>query len=364
MTTDATNGVSAATAAEQTETLDNNTEKAEHPVKERQHPLAQRESVMSRYEAHRKANVPEAAEQGSLDGAVSTAAIEEPIVEETKEPVVAADPLEKHFVRNDKGVFWKTVVDGVEKLVPLERAQAQLQKHEAADLRLQRASEELREANRLKAEAAKASTIRTPSPTDVSGADDEAVLKEAKELVTSVIEEDDEAAAKKIAAALKSRAPVVDKAALVDEVAEAVSAKQAQKSQEALLVEGYNAYLKEYGPTVNEDPALRAWHAAKADVLAAEHPEWTPKQVMLEAGAQAEKFAGIKRESPTTDSKPAAPLATSRQQRKQELQPVPQSRSAVRGSDQPAKVDNSPRAIIDEMRQKRGQPVPSSRRVG
>jgi hypothetical protein len=358
-----------------TSTLDTQQQNAQHPAKERSHPLSQREALLAKHEEYRKANQPEAENPGDLGaGPVKEAATEEET--ESKdglEPVqpTVTDEVESYIVKDEAGkAFFKTVVDGQEKLVPLDRARAQLQKHEAAEIRLQTASQRARELDereqKIREQEQKAQT-RPPSATDASVLDDAALEAEAAGLVKSLIEDDEADAAKKLAAVLKkarSSGSQVDKETLVKEVATVITAKQTEEQQQKALAEGFNAYLKEYSETpVEKDPALRAWHAAKVDALALEHPEWSPKECMLKAGEMALEFAGIKRGSQASDEGNTPP-ADARQTRKQQLQPVPQSRSARSGTERPAQSDTSPQSALNEMRKARGQPVIPSQRGG
>jgi hypothetical protein len=370
------NGASATEAdTQENEELDTGTKNAQdsangaHPVQERQHPFNQREAALARFEAQRKAEQPDAAVQGDLGTAIEEVVEEEseevPVVDKTTAPAQDAD--EEFIVKVEGKSFFKTKVDGEEKLVPLSRARDQLQKHEAAELRLQRASAVLRDAEQKAAAAP-----RSPSATDVSAEDDAALKKRAAELVTSLIDDDPETAATKLADALKSvRAPSA-KPADVKEIAAEVVKLNTVEQQNAALRDGYNAYLKEFGEVIT-DPALVAWHSAKVDELAAANPSWTPKEAMLKAGEMACEFAKIERGSTASNAaKPGAkpaqeatPPAQTRQQRKQDLQPVPQSRSAVLAATRPeAPAQSTPQSVVDEYRKARGQPVVQSRKTG
>lgn len=365
-------GVSAADAENNDEALDTGANGAQNSPVDRMHPAAQREAMLANFAKHREQNPDAESPNGGL-GVVegdeeenTDDEDEEGEVTETppkgQPPAAAADEekVDDYIVKDANGkLAFKTIVDGKEVLVPVSRARAQLQKHEAADVRLQTASERLREADRIKAAAAQSAQPRSPSATDVSVDDDEALNAEAKELVTSLLEEEDQdAIAKKLAKTLKGRTTKVDPKAVAEEAVNLIR----QQSTDAALVDGYNAYMKEFGETVDADPSLRAWHAAKVDELVAANPNWTPKQAMLEAGEMACKFAGIKRGSQVSDAGGDPPPANDRQQRKQALQPVPQNRSAVRGTGAPEKTQpDTPRDVVNQMRKVRGQPVVGAR---
>ena len=82
--------------------------------------------------------------------------------------------------------------------------------------------------------------------------------------------------------------------------------------------------------------------------------EWTPEQVMLEAGrATKDWLAGISGRPQTTRTTIPNNTLQDRQQRKQNLKPMPQARTA-----RPATVeteDDSPQAAVRAIQKSRGQ---------
>lgn len=355
------------------EGVDNEAGKQDDPTLPSEHPTRKRADVYDRFAAHRAET--EAENDADENEIIARGGSVEAMHEEGDEGEESEstdeqdnDPLADLIVMQDDKPFIKLVVDGKEKLLTPERARAQLQKHEAADLRLQRASETLRSLeereNALKEK--EASHERSPSGKDVSAEDDAAIEAEAAGLLESLLDEDEETAKQKLTAFLKkatTRSEPIDEDALVERIVTRSTQRNAEVTQEQLLADGYNAYLREYGDTpVENDPALRAWHAAKVDELAAEHSDWTPGQCMLKAGEMACEFAGI--EAPTASEtiteeqvveEETTEKPTPRQQRKQELQPLPDTHSAqVRVKPEEQEVQ-TPRGYVAEMRARRGQ---------
>lgn len=360
------------------EGVDNDTENQEDRNLPSEHPVQKREDIYARFSRERddleEGEPYREVEDSDEDDGEEGNDEESDDQDQDDSDSSDEDGLDKYITEKDGAAYFKAVVDGESKLIPLDRAQAQLQKHEAADVRLQQASE-LRRSLDARAEqlqlAERDSQQRSPSQQqDVNAEDDESLLTEAQGLISSLMEEDEAEAAKKLAAALKkarSTGEPIDREALVTEVAEATAQRlQGNETQEA-LADGYNAYMREYGDTkIETDSALRAWHGAKVDELAAANPDWSPKQCMLKAGEMACEFAGIKvpsaSETITTEDEGGDPPENSdepnpRQERKRNLQPLPDSRSAVSDPKGGEEKSQTARDVLNEMRASRGQPV-------
>src|ERR1035437_153829 len=142
-----------------------------------------------------------------VDGAASVQpadAAEAKAREATRISTKGEDPLGDYVVRVDGKPMFRTLVDGKEQFIPLDRARAQLQKHLAADIRLQQASE------RQKQLDAREQSIRNVEATfknrerpsaDAPAFDDDRM---AVELVRSLVSEPEEKAAARMAQTFKA----------------------------------------------------------------------------------------------------------------------------------------------------------------
>jgi hypothetical protein len=317
------------------------------------------------------------AEAQDLDGAGSRETIDPAAKADT------ADPLAEHFVVTDKGVMMKAKVDGVEKLIPFDRVKAVIQKNEAADKRLQDAAlwnEELgkREAQVQQREAALNQPTGQPGRINSPGAerqgspsaptpdvDDRDLLVDARAITSSLYKgEEDDAALGLVALIRKTRgtvptAPTVD----LNQVTTAVRQQlRAETEQERVarynedIQTGFAQFKTDY-PEIMADKRLYAVTDSLTEDVEKAHPDWTPSQVMHEAGKQTLEWA----KGNAKPNKPKLPLKDNaseneRSSRKQELRQMPTARTATREAE-PIEEAQSPQDTLAEMRRARGQPT-------
>lgn len=265
-----------------------------------------------------------------------------------------ADPLAEYVVREGGKPMFKTLVDGQVKLIPLETARVQLQKHLAADIRLDQATQRRKELDarerQLNATAAQLAT-RTAQP--VVPVDDAALEKESVELVRSLVNEPEAVAAKKLATTLtkiRAATPQIDVNAVARQAATVARQEIAAEDKAKALNSGFDEFTKSY-PDIAADSDLFALADRKTNAIASEHPDWSPGQVMMEAGKQTRNWvAGI-------SGKPVSTVASlsTRQQVKQTLKPMPQSRAARPAPAQDANEGTSPQDVMADIRKARGQ---------
>jgi hypothetical protein len=263
------------------------------------------------------------------------------------------DPLGDYVVRVEGKPMFKTLVDGKERLIPLDSARAQLQKHLAADIRLQSAAErqrqlDAREAAIRKTEATLATRSQPPAPAAV---DDRAL---ASGLVRSLVSEPEDKAVEKMAAvfqSLRQATAPVDTSAIAKAAAAEVRREIAESENQKALSSGLSKFTESY-PDIAADSDLFSFADRKTDAIAMEHPEWTPEQVMLEAGAQTREW--LKKLGAPVRGQPAGAQPNNRQQRKQTLVPMPQPRSVrpVAAAEEPGQT---PQEAMAEIRKSRGQ---------
>lgn len=261
------------------------------------------------------------------------------------------DPLADYVVQQGGKPMFKTIVNGQVRLIPLDKARIQLQKHLAADIRWEQLSVQERE---LKARAQQISateaTLRTRQ-TEATPIDESALEAESVELVRSLVSEPEAVAAKKLSKVLtkiRASAPQVDVTALGRQAASIARQEIAAEGEVKALGNGLQEFTKAY-PDIAADSDLFAVADRKTTAIAEEHPEWTPGQVMLEAGKQTREWFG--RTAPAA----AGDLSNRRQQLKQGLKPMPQQRSARPAGNADANADSSPQDAVAEIRKSRGQ---------
>jgi hypothetical protein len=267
------------------------------------------------------------------------------------------DPLGEYVVRVEGKPMFKTIVDRKEVLIPLERARTQLQQHLAADIRFEQAKEQKRQLDAREQSIRNVeATLRTRVAQPVAPVvDDTALDNEAVELVRSLVSEPEGKAAARLAKTLKSiRAsqPQVDTQALVKQASDEAVRTIAERDNARALGEGFGQFTKDY-PDIAGDSDLFALADRKTTAIAEENPTWTPGQVMLEAGKQTREW--MKNLGVPVKGAAPADAPNNRQQRKQNLVPMPQPRSARPAPTETEEGEQTPLSALAEIRKSRGQ---------
>lgn len=301
---------------------------------------------------------PEAPVEDEVPDSARMESIEEPASEPAKEAPepddkALADPFAEFLVVTDGKAMVKLKVDGVERLVPLDAARATLQKHEAADKRLQAAAEQqkvlaAREAALQAKEAELLSRTTKTSQLPSQDADDPNLDEEARELAYSLLNstEDEVAASLKKVLQRRQATPAVDVEAIVNRAAQTAELRAAERTEQERVQMGWQQFQKDY-PDIAADAQLLVVADRLTDGIAAEHPEWGPAQVMAEAGERTRTW--LKGVAPAASSQPS-----DRQKMKETLRPMPQSRTGRIPSKEPEKP-KTPAEILAEVRKARGQ---------
>ena len=115
------------------------------------------------------------------------------------------------------------------------------------------------------------------------------------------------------------------------------------------MQDGFAAFKTEYAD-IAADPALFAVADSKSDVIAAEHRDWSPSKVMLEAGKQTRDWLKSLGNPAGTGAQPS-----NRQQRKESLKPMPQARSGKLPRRSKEEQPSSPKDLLADIRKARGQ---------
>lgn len=284
-------------------------------------------------------------------------------------PEYADDPLAEFIVMDGDEPMFRTVVHGREELIPLEKARAQIQKHEAADRRLQQAAErdkqlEQREHAIQQREAEFEQRTRqlgqdsNPTPSATDAPDDEALEKEAREVVHGFFTGTEDEAAAKLVALLKRNRGAVQRATPGVDIEElekrAVAAARRELTEAELkrdATKGYKRFTEDY-PEIAADDNLFRFADSMTDAIAEEHPDWMPSEVMLEAGKRVREWVESQK---TPEQSPPTNDRQQRHERKRQLKPIPQSRSATPPREPAEQPPETPQDALAEIRKARGQ---------
>jgi hypothetical protein len=232
--------------------------------------------------------------------------------------------------------------------VPLETARTQLQKHLSAEESWSRVNARKKELDEREA-ALRAQPVIQP-------VDDASIDTDATDLVRSLLSDPEAVAAKKMAATLRKirqgATPQIDINAVATRAAHVARREIAAEDTITALATGLTKFQQDY-PEMTEGSELYLIADRKTETIAAEHPEWKPEQVMFEAGKQTRDWVKSMGGKPAQTT--VVKLTGTRQQVKEGLKPMPQSRSARPVAAQDDNADQSPQDAMAEIRKSRGQ---------
>ena len=254
-------------------------------------------------------------------------------------------------------------VDGEDKILTLEEAQAELQKRISGDERLAAAAQ-LRDEAEQRARAAQefveqqARAAQTAPQDDVT---DDYLLEISKGIVGDIESGEDDAAAQKLAAALKKSRGASPATPAAPATTVITAEQRAQMEAQVELNRQYNEFAGEYQDVVN-DPTNYALADTLSEQIAREHEDWEPLRVMREAGDQVRRLRGT--ETPSGQPEVNVSGNQARENRRFKLKPVPGTGAAE--NIQPA--DRSgPRTLEDVINnmniQRRGSNAPPATAV-
>lgn len=277
------------------------------------------------------------------------------------------DPLADYIVMEDDVAMFRTKVDGEDRLIPLETAKATLQKHVAADVRLQQAArdrkdlearEEAVRANEL-AYNARIKAQESSPPSVQSDVSDQDLQTEARDVVEVLFKgTEDEAIASLTTLLGKTRQPSGPQVDPTEVANAAVAAAKQQlaaeraaedaKTNERKLNEGFKSFEQNYKDIVGDINLFR-YADGLTDSISEENPDWSPTEVMAEAGNQTRLWVeSLKAPEPEPDT------ITDRHGRKRKLTPMPTVRSGVQEREEGDSVE-TPASMMDDIRKARGQ---------
>lgn len=283
---------------------------------------------------------------------------------------LADDPLAEFIELNDAGEpMFRTVVNGQLQLIPLDRARAQVQKQESADQRLQSAHQwqtqlEQRESAVAAREAQLKQSLETmhdqaapPSQVD-AGPDDETLEGEARKLVKGLFTGSEDEAAAQLVELLKANrgagtaTPQVDPEQIAQQAVAAARQQLTAEQRESDVRSGFEQFEQDY-PEIAADDQLFRFADSMTDAIVAEHPDWMPSKVMLEAGKRVREWVKSQRDEAASEQ-PDRP--DDRQERKRQLRPIPRARQGVPEAE-PAERPDTPADMLADIRKSRGQVV-------
>jgi len=266
--------------------------------------------------------------------------------------IKAPEPESPVFLNDDGKYAMKLAVNGSEVVRSLDEIVAESQKQISADQRLQDAAEqrkqiEVREAELLQRENA-VNEASLQQNNQLSSQDvGEDARSEARSFVEGVYEGDTEAAIEQLAKIIQGRqlptqvdANAIGQQAAKDAIA-TIEAMNAEKAYTGSLEDGV-AWLEENHPDVRQNKSLERYVDAEINVIMTKEPSITPE-------------AAIKRATETVLEQMGQPKAekSSRASNKAGLHREPARKSLSKKRPVPEVIDNSPAAVIAQMRKER-----------
>ena len=289
---------------------------------------------------------------------------EEPVAIEQE-----ADPLDNYIQKDESGQpLFKMTVDGQEVLVPLAQVQKERQLEQASRKRMDENadwSKNLadREDKLRQEEAALQARFIEQPPSGAPDVEELDFKTEAREIFSTLIDDDAEVASDKLASVLaniasrtSSQTPI-NEADIVNKTREAIREEEAVKTAEAKeadvakqFQDGYKAFETQY-PHLAQNPELFAVANSHTNSIAEEHPDWGPAEVIMEAGVRTDNWLNSLKGAPLT----ADAETNNRQQQKDNLVAMPASRTAAREAPQTERPE-TPTDVLYNIRAGRGQP--------
>lgn len=315
------------------------------------------EDLAAKFHARRAADLGlevEAEDEAPVaEAAPAAAPVAETPVAAPPAPPAAPAPDLPVYLREGK-FYTRLKVNGQEQEIEYAKVVATMQKHTAADQRLQHASELLRKAEeRERATRESEERLRqrlTQPSTDAGGENDEELRVVAKTVINKLLDGETEQAADDLVKMFKGRrdAPTPDYAQ-IEQRATAKALEAIEKSDYQKDVTRGNQQFAEQYPEIMADPDLFTLADQKTVEIMREKPYLTPSQVLMEAGeAVMTKF--VRRSAP-----PAADPRV-RTDRKAQLKPVPRPASARQAPTTPAPAPMStPSSYFEAIKKARGQ---------
>lgn len=311
----------------------------------------------------------------NADGALAI----EPMHPPAAPPAPEAIPVElqdhamaDYIVMHNGEPHMKAKVHGIDKLIPMSKVQAQAQKLDAAEVSLEQAAATSKDLAQREEwirtnEASLKARLEAPVPIPPTpGVSEEELAGEAREIVSTLYRGDEETAATKLASILTrtqapvNPAPAIDTTQIANQAAAVAVSRMTEIDKQKDAVGGLEKFTAAY-PEIMADATLYKVADNWTDTVEEEHPDWTPTQVMLEAGARTKKWLDQQKGvTPPGDLPPADPASIdpNRQERKENLVRIPNpALGAVSPHGETEEPVQTPNDALAEIRESRGQPV-------
>ena len=257
------------------------------------------------------------------------------------------------FLNDNNEYAMNLSVNGQEITRTVKEMQADSQKHLSADLRLENIAAQQKQFNAREAELARREyaltarpAVENPQPSSQDVGED--ALNGARNVVDEIFDGNTDSAAERLAQLIDGRQQPtqIDAGAIASQAtADAISqieSMNAEKAYTESVGRGYN-WIGENHPEINDSEQLTRFVDAEINVIMTSEPRTSPEQAIKLATAEVLKHMG----------KPVETDVSSRNQNKAGLQREPTRRAARKQRPEPVVIDNSPSAVIAEMRKQR-----------
>lgn len=291
----------------------------------------------------------EPADEGTVTAPVSAA--------EDGTPAPADPPATNHGWETVNGVRYKTLmVNGQPKQISEEQYDRMIQKELAGDDKLRRAAQVEQDLNRrqqlLDERERNLQSIQPPN-TDAGEALRTAIAKHTELLLEGDVDAANEKMVEIVNLGRASSTPNID--VIADQAATRavtrVERKAAQDAHNSSINDGWETLKRDYSDVVGDEDFL-AFADIQVKKLGEANPDWTPKQVIVEAGRVTReklKLSGTATPGAVTTTT-TSNITGERKQRKSSIRPLPTVSGKRQELKAPAQKDMSPQAKIDRMR--------------
>lgn len=262
-------------------------------------------------------------------------------------------PLEEDIYTRDGKRYMRLKVDGEEQEFEVGQVKATAQKNLAADRRLAAAAareREIQDRERSLSEREMALQQGQSKPPVSPGASDDVEGQMIDAALNAIYSGDEDEAKKALTSLMAGRHQPTQNAYNPDDISKRVRqetlAAIKQQEQQQQLKSAVSQFQAEFND-IASDPVLWGEADRKTLEVAKEHPEFTPYQIMQEAGNRVRSWL---------DAKRGSGLSERSQRKRQAMTPVGgANRPASLGKDEPG--PKTRRDVIGDMRRSRGQVI-------
>ena len=280
---------------------------------------ARKDVVAEAAAAVRELRGPDTDEPEDIAAEVATD-VEAPVEETVAETETPSEEPEPILLQDDDGnQYIKLVVDGEEQTMSIADAQVELQKRISGDHRMNEAQQLRAQAQRdLEAAQERERQIQMVQARAEQETADEEIGTSVRDAVSEILNGDVESASEKLTATLMAARNAPATPATPETASQDASLAEAQARQVAEVQAAYGTFTSEFSDLNmvqgSPDFVLADTYATQVE---AEHPDWSPLQVMREAGNQVRAFKGAAQVDANDDGSDA------RSARRANLKPLP-----------------------------------------